>query len=162
MVFPLLMIVSGVGDVLSMRIPNRLIIAIAAAFLPLALATGMPMWLLGMNAATALILLAIGFALFSFGLIGGGDAKLMAASGLWLGFPCVLMFILMSALAGGVLAAAMGLMSIVRMEAGARSARLDNLFAALSPDVPYGFALASGAILTTPFSWWMIAATAQS
>ena len=159
MLFPLLMILSGAVDVMTRRIPNSLVVGTAALFLPAALVTGMPLWIMSLHVATAAVLLALGFGLFSFGVVGGGDAKMMAAAGLWLGFPCSILFITFSALAGGLLAAAMGLWFLVTMEGGMHSAWFDKAVAPLKPSVPYGFALAAGAILATPFSWWMRAAT---
>jgi prepilin peptidase CpaA len=158
MLFPLLMILGGAGDVMTRRIPNSLVVGTAALFLPAALVTGMPLWIMSLHVATAAVLLALGFGLFSFGVVGGGDAKMMAAAGLWLGFPCSILFITFSALAGGLLAAAMGLWFLVTMEGGMHSAWFDKAVAPLKPSVPYGFALAAGAILATPFSWWMRAA----
>jgi prepilin peptidase CpaA len=158
MLFPLLMILSGAVDVMTRRIPNSLVVGTAALFLPAALVTGMPIWIMSLHVATAAVLLALGFGLFSFGVVGGGDAKMMAAAGLWLGFPCSILFITFSALAGGLLAAAMGLWFLVTMEGGMHSAWFDKAVAPLKPSVPYGFALAAGAILATPFSWWMRAA----
>ena len=158
MLFPLLMILGGAGDVMTRRIPNSLVVGTAALFLPAALVTGMPLWIMSLHVATAAVLLVLGFGLFSFGVVGGGDAKMMAAAGLWLGFPCSILFITFSALAGGLLAAAMGLWFLVTMEGGMHSAWFDKAVAPLKPSVPYGFALAAGAILATPFSWWMRAA----
>lgn len=158
MLFPLLMILGGVVDVMTRRIPNSLIIGTTVLFLPAALATGMPVWIMSFHIATAAVLLVLGFGLFSFGVIGGGDAKMMAAAGLWLGFPCSILFITFSVLAGGLLAAAVGLWFVVTMEGGMQSAWFDKAVAPLRPSVPYGFALAAGAILATPFSWWMRAA----
>ncbi len=158
MLFPLLMILGGAGDVMTRRIPNSVVVGTAALFLPAALVTGMPLWIMSLHVATAAVLLVLGFGLFSFGVVGGGDAKMMAAVGLWLGFPCSILFITFSALAGGLLAAAMGLWFLVTMEGGVHSTWFDKAVSPLKPSVPYGFALAAGAILATPFSWWMRAA----
>ena len=48
--------------------------------------------------------LRLGFALFSLGLVGGGDAKLFAASCLWLGPQAISPYALYAALIGGALA----------------------------------------------------------
>ncbi len=159
LLFPLGMILAGAGDVMTRRIPNALIIGTVVLFFPAALVTGMPLWIMSLHVATAAVLLLLGFGLFSFGVIGGGDAKMMAAAGLWLGFPCSILFVTFSALAGGILAAAIGLWFLVTMEGGMHSNWFDKAVAPLKPSVPYGFALAAGAILATPFSWWMRAAT---
>lgn len=159
--FPLMLIVAGATDVTRRRIPNLLCISLALIFFPLALAAAMPLWLIGLHVTTGIILLMVGYGLFAFGWVGGGDAKLLAAAGLWIGFPSVLPFLLLAALAGGVLAAAIGLWFMVSMEASVRSDALGNALSPLAPDVPYGFALAAGAILTIPFTW-MAAASVQT
>lgn len=160
MVFPLLTIIAGAGDVMTLRIPNWLVISLAAAFPAFAWAAGMTPFLFGIHVATAVALLAAGFVLFSLRLFGGGDAKLMAAAGLWLGFPCVIPFILLTAVAGGLLAGAIGIIHAIQMEASLRDSWAARLLASFRPDVPYGFAIAAGAILAVPYSFWAIAAAA--
>jgi prepilin peptidase CpaA len=147
------MVVAGGIDVMSRRIPNLLILVTALAFPPFAFAIGMPWWMAFEHGATATVLLILGFALFSLRFIGGGDAKLMAVAGLWLGLAPSVLFVAYTALAGGILAAAVGLWHILRVEAGLRSNTADALLGVLKPDVPYGYALATGAILAIPYSW---------
>lgn len=160
-VFPALMIVAGAGDVLSMRIPNWLTVLIAASFLPLALWAGLPPAALMIHLATGVAALAGGFLLFSLGVIGGGDAKLLAAGACWFGYPGVLAFLIYTALAGGVLALAVSLWSAVNLEAEFHGLDRLGIFRRIKPDVPYGFALAAGAILASPsFAWWMPAGPA--
>lgn len=149
------MTIGGATDVASRRIPNWLTGVTAACFLPFAMATGLPASLLLIHVATAFVLLLLGYALFAFGILGGGDAKMIAVAGLWLGFPCSILFVTFSALAGGVLALAISLWFMSSWEGSVRSVRLARLLSPLAPDVPYGFAIAVGAISATPFSWWM-------
>jgi prepilin peptidase CpaA len=83
-------------------IPNTLNVAIIALY-PLAA------FFLGLDYVSALmafaIVLAAGLALFTFGLMGGGDVKLMAALSLWVGFSERLLECAVAiALAGGALA----------------------------------------------------------
>ena len=61
MLFPLLMILGGAVDVMTRRIPNSLVVGTAALFLPAALVTGMPLWIMSLHVATAAVLLALGF-----------------------------------------------------------------------------------------------------
>ena len=154
MVFPLLMICAAASDVTTRRIPTGLVLTLGGAFFVFALATNMPWWLVGIYVATSLALFGLGFGLFSLGVFGGGDAKLLAVAGLWLGFPCVVPFILFTALAGGILAAAMGLWVMLDLEISVRFRRIAGVIAPIAPSVPYGFALAAGAILTVPLTWW--------
>lgn len=159
LLFPFLMLLAGTHDVLTARIPNVLVAVIALLFIPFAWLTQQPVWMIGTNLLTGFTLLVVGYPLFAFRLVGGGDAKLLAAAGLWLGFPCSILFVGFSVLAGGILAASIGLFYLINFEASIHSSKLEGLFRPLAPSVPYGFALAAGAIVATPFSWWMRVAT---
>jgi prepilin peptidase CpaA len=97
-------------------------------------------------------LLAAGVALFAFGWIGGGDAKLMAAAALWMGWPAVVPFLLFTAVAGGVLALALiGGKTLNRYYPLARPGWALRLLAPESA-VPYGLAIAIGALAAFPQS----------
>ncbi len=96
------MIVAGAGDALSLRIPNWLTALIAMAVLSRwRWPTGMPWFELGLHVLTGFALFFVGFALFALGLFGGGDAKLIAAAGLWFGWPDVVPFLVLTVFAGG-------------------------------------------------------------
>lgn len=150
------MIVAGAGDALSLRIPNWLNLTIFAAFFPLAWATGMPLAVFGLHVLTAAILLVVGFAFFSAGLFGGGDAKLMAAAGVWFGSAQALPFLVFTVIAGGVLALCIVLWSAISMSWEVQDVSWAKKFTSLKPNVPYGYAFAIGAILAFPESWWMV------
>ena len=149
------MIVAGAGDALSMRIPNWLTLLIAILFFPMALLAAMPVATLAIHVGAGIAMFAAGFALFSLGLIGGGDAKLLAAAGLWLGWPDVIPFLVVTALAGGVLALAIGVWSVVNLDSEIKGGSFFRHFGSIKPSVPYGYAFAVGAILAFPQSWWM-------
>ncbi len=154
-VFALLMIAAGAWDAMTMRIPNWLTGLVAALFFPLALASGMAVAQLGQHMAVGAVLLLVGYLLFSFGFIGGGDAKLMAAAGLWFGYPQVLPFLVYSALAGGLLAVVIGLWFMIRMHAEIWGLSRGPPLEQAAPGVPYGLALAAGALFAFPGTWWM-------
>jgi prepilin peptidase CpaA len=104
--FAAAMLVSAALDIRSRRLPNSLNLALALGFLPWAWAAGLGWGGLAIHLAVGAAVLAVGFGLFSFGVIGGGDAKLGAATALWIGLSFdLLRFFLIMALAGGVLAA---------------------------------------------------------
>lgn len=157
---PVLLIIAAASDVLSLRIPNWLNIATAALFFPMAWATGMPLHEFGVHLAVGAGLFMAGFMFFQFGLFGGGDAKLMAAAGLWLGSAQALPFLFMTALAGGLLAVFVGLWSVVAMHWDIHASDREwagfgkRLFS-LKPNVPYGLAFAVGGIIAFKDSWWM-------
>ena len=105
-------------------------------------------------------LFAAGFLFFQFGLFGGGDAKLMAAAGLWFGTAQTVPFLFMTAMAGGILAVCVGLWSMFNIyweieASGSFAENFGKQLRSLKPNVPYGFALAVGGIIAFKDSWWM-------
>lgn len=153
--FPLLMIIAGAGDALSMRIPNWLTLLIAVLFLPMALLTGMPWDMIGIHALVGVLMFMAGFVFFALGLFGGGDAKLLAAAGLWLGWPDLMPFLVMTAFAGGALALCVGIWSAINVTSEINDGSIFRRLGSIKPNVPYGYAFAIGAILSFPQSWWM-------
>ena len=153
--FALLMIAAGVGDMLSRRIPNLLTLAIAVSFFPSAWALGMGWGMIALNAAIGVVLLFAGFALFSLRLFGGGDAKLIAAAGTWFGVQGLWHFLMLMVFAGGLLAIAIALWWVFAPRA-AREKPRRRLFGpgGRKPSVPYCYAVAAGALLALPESWW--------
>lgn len=144
--FCLLLIIAATMDVMTLRIPNCLNIATALLFLPAAYLGGMPLGVFGCHLAVGAIMLLVGIGLFAAGAFGGGDAKMLAAAALWLGCAALMSFLLWASIWGLVLALWMG----ARGWASGRRGR-----ALLRTGIPYGFALAPGAIMALPASWWM-------
>jgi len=141
-------------DLLTMRIPNRISVVMVLAFFPLALLAGLGAAEIVNHLAAGLLLLTLGVLLFIPGWFGGGDAKLMAAIGLWIGLDNLFPYILYVALAGGMVAAAfcsarsVPLPRVLLGEAWAlRLHRRDT-------GIPYGLALAAGALLVYPYTVW--------
>jgi prepilin peptidase CpaA len=150
--FPALVVLAGVRDAATMRIPNWLNLAAAAAFLPAALAAHLSWPLLGLALAFGAGGLVIGMTMFALNWIGGGDAKLFAACGLWLAGASAVPFLLWTALAGGALA--MGLLFARRLTASwpvPGPAWLQRLLTE-GEGVPYGVAIAVGALMAFPES----------
>lgn len=152
---PLLMMIAGIGDFLSYRIPNWLNGIIALSFVPMAVATGMPLDMAAIHIATGAVVLALGFGIFALGLVGGGDAKMMAAAAIWFGWPAVLQFLVFTVIAGGVLAVILALRAAVQVNHDIRGHTWMERWKVAKPDIPYGIAFAAGAILAFPQSWWM-------
>jgi prepilin peptidase CpaA len=154
--FPALVILGGIADLASYRIPNWISLALAAAFVPaaaLAWATGASPAALGIDLAVGAGALAAGMAMFALGSVGGGDAKLLAATALWLGWPAVGTFLLATALTGGLLA---GLLLVLRSAAlrpiAATGPGWVARLAEPGEGVPYGAAIAVGALAAFPIS----------
>ncbi len=147
------MIIAATGDVLTRRIPNSLVLTIALLFFPLAWIGGMPTAAIILHAGCGAGLLALGFVVFSFGFFGGGDAKLLAAAGIWFGLEGLAFFLTMTALTGGLLALTMFIWSAIAFEIKLRDSALSRSIEQFRPSVPYGYAISAGAILAYPQSW---------
>jgi prepilin peptidase CpaA len=102
-----LAIVAALWDVRTGRIPNVLTFGAAAAGLVWSVAIG-GFDGLGTSLLGSLVGLALFFPLFALGGMGGGDVKLLAAIGAWLGPLGAVYTALWGSLAGGVLALAVG------------------------------------------------------
>jgi prepilin peptidase CpaA len=145
------------SDLLTMTISNRVSLILAGGFLALASVSGMGMQdLLGHIGAGALVLL-IGFGFFTRGWIGGGDAKLAAATALWLGFDYLLPYLLYASLFGGALTLALVQFRLAPLPVAlARHEWLERLHRK-DAGVPYGIALAAAALAIYPDTPWMAA-----
>jgi Flp pilus assembly protein, protease CpaA len=146
--FPLAMAVAASTDLLTMRISNKLVLLLVAGFVVLALAVNMPLQQFAMHVACAVLVLVAAFTLFAFGWIGGGDAKLAAATTLWLGFGLTLPYLVYAGLAGGVLTLVILMLRRLPLTPFiARHAWLERLHNTKS-GVPYGIALAAAGLMT--------------
>lgn len=147
LVFPLLMAYAASSDLLTMRISNKLVLLLVGGFFVLALFIGMPLSDIGMHIACAALVLVFAFAFFAFGWIGGGDAKLVSATTLWLGFGIMLPYLVYASLLGGALT--LYLLAARRWPLPERLRRIpwiDRLHDSKS-GVPYGIALAAAGLL---------------
>ncbi len=150
--FPVLMAFAALSDLSTMTISNRVSILLALGFAPVALLVGAPLDLIGLHFLCGMAVLGLTFAMFAFRLIGGGDAKLAAATAIWLGFGGLMSYGLVSALAGGVLTIALLALRRAPLPKALSSrewiARLHNP----ESGVPYGVALAAAGLLIYPDS----------
>ena len=103
MFFPLAMAFAASSDLLTMRISNKLVLLLVAGFMVVALLVEMPLQQFAMHLLCAFVVLVVAFTMFALRWIGGGDAKLAAATTLWLGFGLTLPYLVYTALLGGVL-----------------------------------------------------------
>jgi prepilin peptidase CpaA len=156
--FVFLMSFAAISDLRAYRIPNAVVLAVALLFLLAAPLAGMPLQLLLWHLLAGALLFALGYGLFSAGMIGGGDAKLIAAAALWMGWAALPHFVLYTALAGGALALVMLVWEFIRMHVEFTAANpetsLIKRITSLRPDLPYGVAIALGACAALPRSWW--------
>ncbi|MBO0332919.1 prepilin peptidase [Sneathiella sp. CAU 1612] len=150
-----LVLVAAIWDVFSRRIPNMLPLIIAALYLLQASIAGdwssLPWHLLcGMG------VLVVGIMIFALGWLGGGDVKLLAALALWAGPDHLVLLLLMTCLAGGILAliyvlpvilsrnpAVSGVIDWFFMKVLKKPAPLLQTGKALGLQLPYGVAIAA-------------------
>ena len=139
--FAITVAAAALTDIKYRLIPNSLCLIIAALWAFYAIfMTGNFLYPI----LTAFIILVLGIAAFSRGLLGGGDAKLLAASALWMGPEQIFLFLIHTALAGGALAI------LWRFEAPVRFALARgglDVQVAVTRELPYGLAIAVGALL---------------
>lgn len=159
-VFPVLAIIAALSDATTLTIPNWISALLAVAFLPAALAAGLSPSAMAACAGLGVGALVAGMAMFALRWIGGGDAKLFAASALWLGLSGAAPFLAWTAIAGGALALA--LLGARRMAATVgvpfpQPAWMQRLLAP-GGDIPYGIAIAAGALAAFPQSAVVLAA----
>lgn len=143
-------------DVRTRRIPNALSLAMGALGL-MRIALSQDAVIGSYTLAAAGLIFAITLALFRYGAIGGGDAKLVPATVLVIGHSDLLGFLFLMSLWGGALALA----TIVFEKLVLRLRRLRSLAFSLSATeidrlqpppkastVPYGFAVAAAGVMT--------------
>jgi prepilin peptidase CpaA len=150
-VFPTLVIIAALTDLVSFTIPNRISLGLIAAFPLACLVMGQPLPAIGISLAVGVAALIVGMAMFALGWIGGGDAKLFAVVCLWLGLTAMPTFLLVTALAGGGLAVLLlnARSAWVRPHLSGAPAWLGRLTTP-GADVPYGVAIAAGALAAFP------------
>ena len=143
-IWSLTLLAAAISDLRSFRIPNALPATLILLF---AAAHGLagfpvPVW---ENLLHFLVSLIVGMVLFSRGWFGGGDAKLYAAAALWFNWSGAIALLFMTTIAGLILA-----VSFV----AARMMGLRKNVAKQDRRIPYGVAIAAGAILTAAWLGW--------
>ncbi len=155
-VLPALAIVGGLNDLVTMKIPNWISGLVVLAFFPAAIAVGLPPLGLAVHLGVGLVALLVGAGMFALRWIGGGDAKLLAAACLWFGPAGTGAFLLWTAIFGGLFCLALVLarnwLRAYPFQGPGWAVRL------LAPkgDIPYGVAIAAGALMAWPQSPLML------
>jgi prepilin peptidase CpaA len=155
--FALLLAAAAWQDLRTMRIADWVSLAIVAAFGVWALsglaAGNTTFTRIGLAAGCGAVVFAIGALGFAAGVLGGGDVKLLAASSLFAGPALLLDFLMVTALAGGVLGLAM--LAGARIGPAAPAAGDASVAGRLRGGLPYGPAIAAGGL-------WVAVAQATS
>jgi prepilin peptidase CpaA len=146
------------SDLFTMTISNRIAILLVLGFLALALPAGLSPSEIAQHFGAAAAVLAVTFFFFSRGWVGGGDAKLAAASALWIGWGHLYEYLLYASLLGGALT-----LLLIQFRSLSLPGRLGGCEWAErlhqpNGGIPYGIALAAAALLVYPSTVWMAAA----
>jgi prepilin peptidase CpaA len=150
--FPAGMAYAAASDLVSMTIPNWLCLLLLAAFGLCAVSSGFGWTAFGWHLAAGLVVLVACFGMFAAGWIGGGDAKLAAVTALWLGFDQMLPYLFIATLGGGLLTVVILKLRSVPLPRMASGWDWAQRLHDVKQGVPYGIALAFGALVVLPDS----------
>jgi prepilin peptidase CpaA len=155
LLFPAMMAFAAASDLLTMTIPNRVSLVLVAGFVALALASGMSPYDILTHVGAGAAVLVVAFVCFAMGWIGGGDAKVAAAASLWFGFPHLLSYLTCASIYGGALT--LLLLQFRQWPLPHVLASQDWLTRLHARDsgIPYGIALAIGALMIYPETEWI-------
>lgn len=151
-VCPALLIIAALSDLMTMQIPNWISGLLILGFFPAAFVVGLTPTLMAIHFGIALAALVVGAGLFAMRVIGGGDAKLIAAACLWMGLSGSGAFVVWTGIVGGFfcLFLIMARKTFHPWFIGA-TGWLGRLMEPRG-DIPYGVAIAVGALLAFPSS----------
>ncbi len=130
-----LLVSAGIEDAKTREIANWKTAAVALLAPGWWLANGLHVWPdMAVQVGIALAVFAVFLAIFHFGLMGGGDVKLIVALSLWLPFGAFVSMLMVMSIAGGIVTI---VMMIERQIARNKS----------PIEIPYGVAIAVAGIL---------------
>jgi prepilin peptidase CpaA len=155
LLFPALMAFAATSDLFTMTISNRVSIALAAGFLVLALASGMAASEILIHFAAGAVVLVLAFGCFAMGWVGGGDAKLAAGAALWFGVAHLMNYLLYASLLGGALTLLLLQFRQWPLPLALTGQTWLTKLHAKESGIPYGIALAVGALLIYPETDWV-------
>jgi len=153
--FPGVMAFAATSDFLTMRIANRVSLLLIAGFALLAALGGMSAEALLSHLGAGAAVFAAAFVCFACGWIGGGDAKLAAATALWLGFSQLFDYLVYASLLGGVLTVLIVLFRTVPLPDFLTGRQWAGRLHRHDAGIPYGVALAAAALIVYPQTDWM-------
>lgn len=132
----LILVSAGIEDARIREISNWKNAVIALLALPWWFAMGLNPWPdMAIQLGVALGVFALFAAAFHFGMMGGGDVKMIAALALWFPFDKLVSLIVIMSLVGGALTLVMLIDKWIRRRSE-------------QPEIPYGIAIAIAALLT--------------
>jgi prepilin peptidase CpaA len=158
--FPALLAYAAFSDLFTMTISNRISIALVIGFFIVAAGLHMPLEAVAWHIGCGLAVLAGTFVLFTMGWIGGGDAKLAAASALWMGFERLADYGMIASMLGGALTLLILQARRLPMPRWAIKREWIARLHKSDSGIPYGIALAIAGVLVYPdTAIWVSAVT---
>jgi prepilin peptidase CpaA len=154
--FPATMAFAAASDFLTMTIANRLCLILVVGFAIVAVLGGLSATVLFLHLAAGIAVLAVAFFCFARRWIGGGDAKLAAATALWLGFANLFDYLIYASILGGALTLLIILFRTVPLPAILAGSEWAERLHRHDAGIPYGIALAAAALIVYPQSEWMV------
>jgi prepilin peptidase CpaA len=154
--FPAAMAFAAASDLLTMTIANRIPLILVAGFAVVAVLGGLTGAVLLSHLAAGIAVLALGFFCFACRLVGGGDAKLAAATALWLGFGNLFDYFIYASILGGALTLLILLFRTRSLPSPLASSDWAERLHRHDAGIPYGIALAAAAVMVYPQSEWMV------
>jgi prepilin peptidase CpaA len=155
LLFPALMAFAAASDLFTMTISNRISLALGAGFLILALAGGMGLTEMLLHIGAGATVLALAFGCFAMGWVGGGDAKVAAMAALWFGFAHLMNYLLYASIFGGVLTLLLLQLRQWPLPYALTGQGWLMRLHAKESGIPYGIALAIGALMIYPETEWV-------
>jgi prepilin peptidase CpaA len=153
--FPALMAFAAASDLLTMTISNKISLTLLTGFVCLGLLCGMSGHDMLTHLAAGATVLVAAFACFAMGWVGGGDAKLASVIALWFGFGHLMDYLLYAAIAGGALTLLIIQFRRWPLPGAISGQRWVQRLHETDGGVPYGIALAFGALMIYPETDWM-------
>lgn len=139
-----LLLIAAIEDAIRLRISNLTCLAILVAGIVAMLLAG-PERAMWQNVVVFLGLLIAGTPLFAANKMGGGDIKLLAATGFWFDLQGALMMLVAVLIAGGMLA--IFLIGLRRFK-GSSQGKQKSSVGKPRGVIPYGVAISAGTIFT--------------
>ena len=155
LLFPALMAFAASSDLFTMTISNRVSLTLVAGFFVLAALGGMSLDAMALHVGAGMTVLVAAFACFAFGWVGGGDAKIAAAAALWFGLPHLMNYLLYASLFGGALTLLLLQFRQWPLPYPLAGQHWLARLHAKESGIPYGIALAMGALLIYPDTDWV-------
>ncbi len=140
------------SDLVSYRIPNAIPVVLLVGFLLAAIAIPARLDVVMLQLGLGVAALVVGMIIFHFGLIGGGDAKLLAAAVPWIDVRALPGFLLWMAVVGGILG--LGVLLIRRLAFRGlpifEHRGAENMPGKSGIALPYGVAIGCAGLITLP------------